>query len=452
MNDDSINYAQLKIMHNYFAFLGLLILLICSGEILSQTPPMAMPAVRVPPEYPGASYPPNYPGRYYPPNSMPPRGMTFPATSSTERGADPSWTQHLIKKEDRNFDFKTVAKGASAEHQFIIRNKFEQSVHIASVSSSCTCTTPSILDGKNELQTYEETAIVARYNTDFFEGPKSATITVVIDKPYYAEIQLNVHGDIRSDLTISPNSARLENVKEGTETSRTLNIIYMGNRPNWNIVDFISPNEHIKAEVLETVARPGQIVSKVKITLDDLAPRGELNERIVLISNDTEGRREIPILVTGTVGTVVKVTPQTVFLGYLQPGEISPVKKVVVRGSKPFRITKLLCNNSAIEIDYTTSPDAPPRHVYVLPIRYTNPQEGPASPKEGKLNAAVRIETDIPDTKIAFNVTMQLSILAQSSLISENSVEKSTSKKNEENEMKKIEKKENRNENEGPDL
>lgn len=367
---------------------------------------------------PYSPYPPDYPPgrpvrpwrRGYP-NAQPdawPGDATYSQGRTVRAPADASWTQYLIKKEDRNFDFKTVARGTRSEHHFVIKNPFVDTVHIAGVSSSCTCTTALVLDGKNEIQTHEKTAVVAHLHTDRFDGFKQATITVTVDRPYVAEFQLNIKGDIRSDLSITPNAVQFGPVKQGSEASRTLTVVYTGPMANWKIVDVRSDNEHLTATIEDVKPAPGSVTTKVKVALDAGTPRGEVHERLFLVSNDPENRREIPIIVRGTVGTTIKVSPETVFLGFLKPGEPSPVKSVSLRGTKPFRITKLLCNNPEVQIDFTPNPESPPRTLYLLPIRYTNPAEGASAPKNGKMQAVVRVETDDPELTPAFNISMEI--------------------------------------------
>jgi hypothetical protein len=324
---------------------------------------------------------------------------------TTTQHTEPSWTQNVIKNEDRFFDFKTVAKSVHAEHRFVLKNPFTEPVHIASVTSSCSCTSPYILDGKDEIQTYEETAIIARFRTDLYEGLKSATLTVFIDRPYRAEFQLNVRGEIRSDISIEPNLIKLDNIKEGEEVTRTLNVVYSGSNSAWKIIDFKSDNEHLNGKILEFQPTFGKITAKIQVSLDNKMPRGHFMNRLFLITNDHESRREIPVIIQGTVGTVINVTPKTVFLGYLKSGEESSVKSVIIRGTQPFRIKKLLCDNPKVEINYTIQEDNPPKIIYKIPIRYTNPSEGEGAPTDGKMRAEIKVETDIPDLTPTFHVT-----------------------------------------------
>ncbi|MCL2742342.1 MAG: DUF1573 domain-containing protein [Planctomycetaceae bacterium] len=318
------------------------------------------------------------------------------------------WTQNVIKSEKRFFNFKAVAKGTQCEHRFELTNPFQETLRIATVSTSCTCTSVSIEDNKSTLETYEKTAIIAHLHTDKFDGQKSATINVIIDKPYPATIQLDIRGEIRSDIIVQPMMLRFDNVRENTAAERSLSVSYTGSRANWKIVGFESTNEHITAEINPPSAEERKQVTKVKIKLSENMPKGKFVERVLLITNDTAERREIPVMLQGTVGKTVKVSPETVFFGYLKPGEKSPQKTVSLKGTEPFRITKLLCNNPEVQVDFTPNPEAPPQIFYSFSLLYTNPKEGDAAPKDGKMEAKVVVETDDENIKPEFKVLMEI--------------------------------------------
>ena len=46
-------------------------------------------------------------------------------------------------------------------------------------------------------------------------GAKSATVTVTIDEPFYAEVQLKVNGYIRSDVVFNPGAVEFGSVETG---------------------------------------------------------------------------------------------------------------------------------------------------------------------------------------------------------------------------------------------
>jgi len=109
-------------------------------------------------------------------------------------------------------DFGTVARGQRTEFEFVLENLYVEDVHIASVRASCSCTTPEIKT--DTLKTHQKGAILAKYNTAAFLGPKGATLTVIFDKPFWAEVQLNVRGFIRSDVLLQPGSVDFGSVDQ----------------------------------------------------------------------------------------------------------------------------------------------------------------------------------------------------------------------------------------------
>ena len=71
------------------------------------------------------------------------------------------WATKMFKT--KSHDFGSVARGAEAEFSFEFENLYEEDLHVASVRSSCGCTTPTI--AKRDLKTFEKSQIVAKYNT-----------------------------------------------------------------------------------------------------------------------------------------------------------------------------------------------------------------------------------------------------------------------------------------------
>jgi len=323
------------------------------------------------------------------------------------QSAETDWLQHVIPAKERSFDFKTVAKGAVPEYRFVLKNPLQEPMRIASVTSSCTCTTLDFDQEKFTRQTYETFEITAQLRGDRYEGQRNSTITVAIDQPYRAEIHLNIRGEIRTDLKITPHFIDFGNVAPETGQSRTLTVTYSGSNSQWRIVDVRCDNEFIRADnITMDFSTMSQKTFKVNVSLDKLAPHGMIREHLFLITNDTASRREIPIDIRATVGTVIRVSPPTVFLGTLPPGKPSPKKLVILTGTMPFRITKIECDNPAVEIAWEKDDNAVPRGQYMLPLSYQNPGQGEGAPKsDGTMLAAIRVTTNIPDLVSEFYVT-----------------------------------------------
>ena len=289
------------------------------------------------------------------------------------------WANNMFKT--RSHDFGTIARAAKAEFAFELSNLYLEDVHIASVRASCGCTTPRI--EKDTLKTYEKGAIIAHVNSESFLGHQGATLTVIIDKPQYAEVQLQVKVYVYSDILLEPSNVALGSVARGTPAERTIRVQYNG-RSDWKIAEIKSNNPHLAGTVAETSRQGNQIVYDLKVVLDKDAPVGYLNEHLMLVTNDPQAK-QIPVLVEGQVQADISVSPVSLFLGVLQPGQ-SVTKQIVVRGQKPFRIASIQGDCKCLQATAPKGDEA--KSLYLVPITFT------AGEKTGKITQTVCIETD----------------------------------------------------------
>ena len=179
-----------------------------------------------------------------------------------------AWSQEWANKmfETTFHDFGTVAKGAKTEFEFTFKNIYMEDIHVADVHASCTCTTPVIKTPT--LKTYEKGVIQAIFNTGRFTGARGATLTVTIDKPYYAVVQLQVKGYIRGDVMVTPGSVEFGSVDQGKRVEKTVSVNYAG-RDDWSIVGVKSGNPHLAAKAVETSRGGGQVSYNLVVQLDE---------------------------------------------------------------------------------------------------------------------------------------------------------------------------------------
>ena len=289
------------------------------------------------------------------------------------------WAKDMF--ETTSHEFGSLARGAKAEFEFVLTNIYTEDVHISGVRSSCGCT--SVRIGKPLLKTYEKGAIVASVNTRKFTGRKGATITVTLDKPFPATVQLHVSSHIRSDVVFEPGSVQFGAVDHGTEVEKSVTVTCSGRR-DWRIVDVTSTNPHLSAEVDETKRGRGQVAYELLVRLDDDLPPGQLHDYLMLVTNDGNSP-QIPLAVEGVVESGITVSPASLFMGVLEPGqEVS--KQLVVRGKKPFRIVSVTCDGGSFEFD--TSTQTEPKTLHLIPVKFV------AGTKPGKVLQTIRIETD----------------------------------------------------------
>lgn len=306
------------------------------------------------------------------------RAILFIMLASGQLAFGQAWARKMVKTTDH--DFGTVARGAKAEFAFELTNLFEEDVHLVEVRSSCGCTTPKIT--QQTLKTWEKSSVIAVFNTKTHLGDKSATLTLVIDKPYYAELQLTVRGTIRGDVTFEPGSVQFGELDFGQVAEKTVRVTYVG-RNDWRISDVRSANAGLEVQLDELSRGSGRVEYEMLVRLNGDMPVGFIQDQLTLVTDDP-GSRGITLAVEGRVASPISVSPELLLLGVLQPGdEVS--KKIVVRGKEPFTITGIKCNPSAFECEMPT--DA--KKLHFIPIRYQ------ASDAAGKINEVIEIETDL---------------------------------------------------------
>jgi len=201
------------------------------------------------------------------------------------------WARDMF--ESTSHDFGTVARGSKAEFEFPFSNIYKEDVHIASVRSSCGCTIPSIT--KNDLKTHDKAAIVAKFNTVSHLGQGTATVTVVFDKPFYAEVQLNVRGYTRTDVVLHPPSVQFGTVDQGDSIEKRIVIDYAG-RSDWTILGAKAANEFVDTQIRETNRAGGQATYELVVRLKEGAPAGYIKDQIVLTTNDRR-TQQIPVMI-----------------------------------------------------------------------------------------------------------------------------------------------------------
>lgn len=288
------------------------------------------------------------------------------------------WAEKMF--EIKKHDFGSVARGAHTEFKFPVKNLYKEDIHIAEVRRSCGCTTPII--EKEWLKTGEVGHIIAHFNTDTFKGQKGATLTVVIDKPYRAEVQLRVDGYIRTDVVFNPNRVEFGAVMEGESATRLVNLAYAG-RSDWAIERVESNHPHIHATAEETGRQGGRVSYQIRVELDPSAEPGMIQDALTLVTNDTRMSR-VPLEVTGDVIPALSVSPKALALGDIKPGD-QIEKRLVVRAPRPFRLQGIKL--AGFDIEYQPTDEAKTTHI--VDVRMT-------AQESQNVQQDLMVETDLP--------------------------------------------------------
>jgi len=304
------------------------------------------------------------------------------------------WGKKLFNK--WNHEFGTVARAAKAEYVFEMTNPFKEDIHIHSVRTSCGCATATIL--KDKLETHEKGGIHVRYNTRTFTGRKGATVTVVIDQPYYTEVQLPIDGYIRSDIVFNPGLVSFGSFGIGSKETQEVEVAYAG-RDDWEVVDVQSASPHFNAELKETRRDLGRVNYKLVVETKGSSPVGYFTEHLILVTNDVRAT-QVPIRVEGNVVADLQISPASIYLGQVDLGQ-SVKKTIVVRSKNPFELSNASSSLDGIEVRLKES-EKKGKSIHLIPVVFQSNTLGRQSgvisvtTTEG-LKAECKVSVDVRD-------------------------------------------------------
>jgi hypothetical protein len=299
------------------------------------------------------------------------------------------WAKKMFPVTSHNFG--TVARGSKTEYRFEFRNIYEEDVHVVGVRTSCGCTSPIVT--KHDLKTHESAEVIATFNTRTFLGQHGATLTVTFDKPYRAEVQLRVAGNIRGDVTFDPPFIDLGSVDLGAGAERRVRVTRIGGS-QWEIRDVRSANPNFEVLLSRPARSSSQTVYDLTLRLKPNAPAGYVKGQLILVTDDPRAT-QIPMDVEGRVVAEVTVSPQLLALGAVEAGG-TVTKNVVVRANREFSITGISCDDGCLSCEPRTTP----AKVHILPITFQ------AGDLTGPIERQLKISTDLGEGAVP-TVTVQ---------------------------------------------
>jgi hypothetical protein len=305
-----------------------------------------------------------------------------------------AWAAKLFT--ETHHDFGTVGRNAKTEYAFVLENCFEEDIHIASVRSSCGCTTPVVT--KNTIKSWDKGEIIAQFNTRSFIGTKSAMITVVLDRPYYAEVQLTVGGTIRSDIVVEPGEVKFGDVEVGTSRKATLRISYAGRR-DWKIIDVQGNSDVLEVRLEDPIRQSNLVTYTMHVRLREDAPVGDVLDEMIVVTDDPDQRdSQFTLPVTARIRPPITVTPEKVVIGDVRSGELRQ-QRVIVKSKKPFAIESIECEDQRFQF----TPSSGEKTVHVLPFTFkgTLNTDDPALPVHQRVTILTSLGESVEATVTA---------------------------------------------------
>ncbi len=300
-----------------------------------------------------------------------------------------SWADGLF--DELSKDFGSVPRGPALQHHFRITNNTGSPLSIAGVRVSCGCVSAQAL--KTYLQPGEETFIQAVMDTTRFIGVKSVTIYVTFNRPALEEVRLWVQANARNDFSVTPESLAFGTQRRATTPVESVTITFYGDGGT-RITDVRSESNYIQPTVREIKREGNEVVYQLNTRIRGDVPVGKWYSDIWLKTNDPSAP-PIRVPLTVEIESALSISPDPVAMGPVKLKEETE-RRVIVRGAKPFKITRVMGTDADLMVrDNTPSPK--PVHVLTVKLK---------GARAGDVNRTLRVLTDLPgDNQIDFQVS-----------------------------------------------
>jgi hypothetical protein len=281
-------------------------------------------------------------------------------------------------------DFGSVPRGPTVAHLFRLSNNTGRPVHISSVRVSCGCVSASAL--VTNLAPGQSTAIQAYMDTSRFYGTKAVTIYVTFDQPHWEEVRLWVHANSRDDFLLAPQAFAMGHAKRGSVPSASVNITFTGNG-QWQITEVERESNYILITVKELRREVAEVSYQVTASVRSDAPVGKWYTDVWLRTNNP-ALPKVRVPLTVEIEPALSISPALVNLGQLKPGT-EEERKVIIRGIKPFRITKVEGTDDQLAVRDSTA-ESKATHVLTVTLKPRRP---------GELERTLKVLTDLKEDR-----------------------------------------------------
>lgn len=310
-------------------------------------------------------------------------GLWVASTAGAATWADALFTE-LSK------DFGSVPRGPTLTHPFRVTNTTRNTITISGIRVSCGCVSTTV--GKYVLNPGEETVVTAKMDTTRFTGLKSVTIYVQFSSPTFDEVRLWVQANGRNDFNITPDTLAFGQVKRGASPIATVRVTFYGNGES-RILQAKAESNYVVPTFKEVHRHAHEVAYDVSVKLREDTPVGKWYTDMWVKTNIlTMPQVRVPLTVE--VESPLTVSPSVVLLGAVKVEDES-MRRIIVRGIKPFKITTV---KGADDMVVVAAPSKESREVHVLTIRLK-------PTRSGNVDRLLRVVTDLKDeNEIDFRV------------------------------------------------
>lgn len=302
-------------------------------------------------------------------------GSTAASAQTTE------WANKLFKG-NTTHDFGSVPRGAQLYHRFPMQNPYAVKLDVINVRSSCGCVTYA--PPTQTLEPRQSAWLDITMDARKFTGAKTVSVYVTVGPEYISTATLQVSANSRADVVFNPGEVNFGVVPRGQTPTQTIDVEYAG-ALDWRVSEVVKNSAPVDVNIEELYRKTGQVGYRLKVTPKADAAAGTFKWELNLKTNDPASPL-VPVLVEATIQAPLDVFPKTVTLDTPKVGE-AVTKRVVVRGTRPFKIVAVEGVGEGIEAELP----ATPAQVQTVVLKVQ-----PA--KAGELKRQLKIKTDLEAT------------------------------------------------------
>ena len=215
------------------------------------------------------------------------------------------------------FDFGEAGQEEIISHKFVIKNVGDALLEIKSVSQSCVYT--ATIASSSIVPPGGGSQILAEYDTKHVRGKQAADIAIYTNDPDEPVTFATMKGIVVGLVRVSPSYLYLSEVRSRQAVHKAIKVYDPGHgrlrvKKVRTSTPFLQTNIHEQSK--------GALVATIDVTLQPGLPLGDINEEIVIETNEGKSP-ETEVLVKGKIVGDLKLSPKQFFFGYVKPGDIA---------------------------------------------------------------------------------------------------------------------------------
>ncbi len=270
--------------------------------------------------------------------------------------------------------------GQEVEHAFTIRNAGDEDLLVHPEGKTC-CGAPKVTIEREDLAPGESTQVTVSF-TIGYSGSVMKSAKLLTTDPTQPVVYLTMHGTVPHDLRVYPDRLHLGGDK-GTVPTRTVTI---SGPAKMDLTEVAT--EHGLFDL--TLSEPQVSEDEKKTWTLELAFRpesfvGEIEDQLSIKTTHPE-RPLITVPITGSIRGDLRVTPPSVFLGFVKPGaEAQQTITIESRSLSPFAVKSVASDSPRITAGTPENNDG----VWSIPVSVD-------ASAEGVVEGSLTVTTDVP--------------------------------------------------------